>query len=91
MKKNVLLIIIGLVLLAVGPLYGDNKAAEEGKFGLFNAIYNTATIQKTKTTIFLEKRLFKIDEKTGDTWMLIDNIRDGKDVKYWKKIDGSSR
>ncbi len=87
MKKKALFIIIGLMLIAVVPLHGALEATKEGQFILFNAIYNTATIQKSKTTIFLEKRLFKIDEKTGDTWMLIDNIRDGKDVKYWKRID----
>lgn len=91
MKRNVLFIIIGLMLIAVGPLYGDNKAAEDGQFILFNAVYNTATIQRSKTTIFLEKRLFKIDKKTGVTWMLIDNIRDGKDVKYWIRIDDPSK
>ena len=53
MKKNILFIIIGLMLIAAGPLYGAIRAGEEGQFLLFNAIYNTATIQKSKATIFL--------------------------------------
>ena len=57
------------------------------RYVLFNAEYNSATIQTNQTTIFLEKRLFKIDRQTGDSWMLIDVIRNGKDIKYWKKID----
>ena len=72
--------------MAVVPLHGSMKTLDEGEFVLFNAEYNTATIQKSQTTIFIEKRLFRINKKTGDTWMLIDNIREGKDVKYWKRI-----
>jgi hypothetical protein len=34
----------------------------------------------------LTKKLFKIDTKTGATWMLIDVMLEGRDRKYWKKI-----
>ena len=63
------------------------ESPNEGRFILFNAEYNSAIIQRSQTTTFLEKRLFKIDRKTGETWMLIDAIREGKDIKFWKKID----
>lgn len=93
MKQTILVIAIILLALAVGPLYGSVKKLEDGEFALFNATYNSATIQRSQTTVFLEKRLFKINKRTGETWMLIDNIRDGRDVKYWKNIkndDGST-
>ncbi len=83
-----------LLLLVLTPLpVQAQKTAEagSGRFFLFNAEYNSATIQTSKTTIFLEKRLFKIDRKTGDTWMLIDQIRNGRDIKYWKKINNRDR
>jgi len=87
MRRAILIVVIVLLALAVTPLQGAIEALDEGEFTLYNAVYNTATIQKSQTTVFLEKRLFKINTKTGDTWMLIDNIRDGRDVKYWKKIE----
>ena len=64
----------------------DPSQREAERFRLFNAEYNSATIQRSQTTVFLEKRLFKIDAQTGETWMLIDAIRDSRDIKYWKKI-----
>jgi len=81
-----------LVLTVLSVQAQKTKASGGERFYLFNAEYNSATIQTSKTTIFLEKRLFKIDRMTGDTWMLIDQIRNGRDIKYWRKInnqDGS--
>ena len=94
MKKNMLNIVSAVFVLVAGacPLCAAESAAfysgngEQGRFQLYNAVYNSAIIQRSQTTTFIEKRLFKIDKKTGDTWMLIDAIRDGKDIKYWKKI-----
>jgi hypothetical protein len=34
----------------------------------------------------MEKRLFKLDTRTGETWVLVDVLQDGKDIRYWKKI-----
>jgi len=88
--KKILILTAPLFLLALTalPVYAQ-KSGNSGneQFFLFNAVYNSATIQTSKTTIFLEKRLFKIDRKSGDTWMLIDQIRDGQDIKYWQKIN----
>lgn len=64
-----------------------DSTSENGRFILFNAEYNSAIIQRSQTTTFLEKRLFKIDQRTGETWMLIDAIREGRDIKFWKKIE----
>ena len=92
--KKLLLLTTPLLLLGltVLPVHAQ-KAGDNGNTGffLFNAVYNSATIQTSKTTIFLEKRLFRIDRKTGDTWMLIDQIRDGKDIKYWQKINNTNK
>ena len=90
------LLMIGLAtalwLSAAGTPAGaaDPSQREVERYQLFNAEYNSATIQRSQTTIFLEKRLFKIDAQTGETWMLIDAIRDGRDIKYWKKITEKS-
>lgn len=81
-----ILLLIFVVLLPVNQILGAEKAKTNERFRLFNAEYNSATIQKSKTTIFLEKRLFKIDTQTGETWMLIDVIKEQEDIKYWKKI-----
>lgn len=89
-------IAVGSVLCA-NPLYSAEQTVEQAKsqsfnayekvrFQLFNAEYNSALIQTAKTTSFDEKKLFKIDTKTGETWMLIDVFKDGRDIKYWKKI-----
>jgi hypothetical protein len=56
------------------------------RFILFNAEYNSSLKQLSKTTVFLEKRLFKLDTKTGETWVLVDVLQDGRDIRYWKKI-----
>ncbi|MFH1993903.1 MAG: hypothetical protein ABIK98_16105 [Pseudomonadota bacterium] len=84
-------------VLFAGPLYSADETDEQVKykfvnvdekarFQLFNAEYNSAMIQTSQTTKFNEKKLFKIDTKTGETWMLIDVFKDGRDIKYWKKI-----
>jgi len=81
----VMAIAVGSVLCA-GPLYSAEQTVEQTRFQLFNAEYNSALIQMAKTTSFDEKKLFKIDTKTGETWMFIDVFKDGRDIKYWKKI-----
>ena len=88
MKKSIyfILLLFMAVMLPANQLLGAEKAKQQERFMLFNAEYNSATIQLSKTTIFLEKRLFKIDTQTGETWMLIDVIKEGQDLKYWKKI-----
>lgn len=93
MKKYIYSIfaVVILLVLSAAPLYGEDLYGEEKKndnarFRLFNAEYNSALIQKTKTTVFSEKKLFKIDTMTGKTWMLIDVFKEGKDIKYWREI-----
>ena len=88
MKKAIhIVFFLPLMLsLLVKPVWCAEKTQPNERFKLFNAEYNSATIQKSKTTIFLEKRLFKIDTLTGQTWMLIDVIKEEEDIKYWKKI-----
>ena len=88
MKKYIYSILTVVILLALsaGPLYSEEKENDEARFQLFNAEYNSALIQISKTTVFAEKKLFKIDTKTGKTWMLIDFFQEGKDVKYWREI-----
>ncbi len=75
-----------LLVLSAAPLYSAEQPEAKDRFQLFNADYNSALIQTSKTTVFNEKKLFKIDTKTGETWMLIDVLKEGKDIKYWKKI-----
>ncbi len=88
MKKIIYLILLLFLaaLLPANQILGAEKAKSHQRFKLFNAEYNSATIQQSKTTIFLEKRLFKIDTQTGETWMLIDVIKEEQDIKYWEKI-----
>ncbi|MFC1858814.1 hypothetical protein ACFL9U_12435 [Thermodesulfobacteriota bacterium] len=89
MKKYVS-VVFGTVFLAtllIGPVYGGDKENPKGRFRLFNAEYKSTFVQKSKTTGFDEKKLFKIDTQTGETWMLIDVMLEGKDRKYWKKIE----
>ncbi len=88
MKKGIYFILLLCVaaLLPANQILGAEQAKSHERFRLFNAEYNSATIQQSKTTIFLEKRLFKIDTQTGETWMLIDAIKEQQDIKYWKKI-----
>lgn len=92
MKKNICYALVAAVLLVVyaGPLYSAEKTQAEASFRLFNAEYNSALIQTSKTTVFTEKKLFKIDTQTGETWMLIDVFKEGRDIKYWKKIKEAS-
>ena len=88
MKKYIYSIFAVVILLALsaGPLYSEEKDNNNARFKLFNAEYNSALIQTSKTTVFAEKKLFKIDTMTGKTWMLIDVFKEGKDIKYWKEI-----
>lgn len=88
MKKSICYVLVAAVLLVLsaGPLYGEDKTEAENRFQLFNAEYKSTFIQTSKTTGFNEKKLFKIDTKTGETWMLIDVFKEGQDIKYWKKI-----
>ena len=75
-----------LLVLSAAPLYSAEQPQAKDRFQLFNAEYKSTLIQTSKTTGFNEKKLFKIDTKTGETWMLIDVLKEGKDIKYWKKI-----
>ena len=88
MKKYIysMFAIVILLALSAGPLYSEEKENDNARFKLFNAEYNSALIQTSKTTVFAEKKLFKIDTMTGKTWMLIDVFKEGKDIKYWKEI-----
>ena len=88
MKKYIYSVFAIVILLALsaGPLYSEEKDNNNARFKLFNAEYNSALIQRSKTTGFAEKKLFKIDTITGKTWMLIDFFKEGKDIKYWKEI-----
>jgi hypothetical protein len=88
MKKEFILFCTVMIFLCMpfSNAVGETTQEQEERFKLFNAEYNSATIQQSKTTVFLEKRLFKIDSRTGETWMLIDVFKEGKDVKYWKPI-----
>ena len=88
MKKYIyfLFAIVILLALSAGPLHSEEKKNDKARFQLFNAEYNSALIQRSKTTAFGEKKLFKIDTITGKTWMLIDFFQEGKDIKYWREI-----
>jgi len=88
MKKYLVTILAAaiLFLFSVSALYGGDRDGEKNRFQLFNAEYRSTFVQTSKTTGFDEKKLFKIDTKTGATWMLIDVMLEGKDRKYWKKI-----
>ena len=92
MKRTIcyLLVVVFLLVVSAGSLYGAEKIQTETRFQLFNAEYNSALIQTSKTTVFTEKKLFKIDTQTGETWMLIDVFKEGQDIKYWKKIKEAS-
>jgi hypothetical protein len=78
----ILLIAVWLAAASASAAASDKPA----RFMLFNAEYNSSLKQLSKTTVFLEKRLFKLDTHTGETWVLIDVLQDGKDIRYWKKI-----
>jgi hypothetical protein len=87
MNKTIFYLTIAVVvLLCAGPLYSAEQPEAKDRFQLFNAEYKSTLIQTSKTTVFNEKKLFKIDTKTGETWMLIDVFKEGQDIKYWKKI-----
>ena len=92
MKKYVFVIlgIAVMVMFWVHPLRAAEEENEKNRYQLFNAEYNSALIQTSQTTKFNEKKLFKIDTKTGETWMLIDVFKEGRDIIYWKKIKEAS-
>ena len=85
-KRFFILTIVFLLVLFAGPLYSAEQQETKERFQLFNAEYKSTFIQTSKTTGFNEKKLFKIDTKTGETWLLIDVFKEGQDIKYWKKI-----
>ena len=85
-KRFFILTIVFLLVLSAGPLYSAEQKETKERFQLFNAEYKSTFIQTSKTTGFNEKKLFKIDTKTGETWLLIDVFKEGQDIKYWKKI-----
>ena len=89
MKKYLYLILIltGFFIFSIGSLYAEENNTDKNRFQLFNAEYKSTFVQKSKTTGFDEKKLFKIDTKTGETWMLIDVMVEERDRKYWKKIE----
>ncbi|MCF8079452.1 MAG: hypothetical protein K9K88_09255 [Desulfobacterales bacterium] len=87
---NRILLILAAVLLVAAPS-GAAAAEPEQRFILFNAEYNSSLKQLSKTTVFMEKRLFKLDSRTGETWVLIDVLQDGEDIRYWKKITDSQK
>ena len=64
----------------------SKKSAKPGDYELYNAVYHSALVQKNQSTKFLEQKLFRINTKTGETWMLIDVMKGGADIKYWQKI-----
>ncbi|MDP2646949.1 MAG: hypothetical protein Q8P24_18590 [Desulfobacterales bacterium] len=90
MKKYISLpvVCIGLLVLifSVPPSMAADNKEEEQRFQLFNAEYNSTMIQQSKTTVFIEKRLFRIDTRTGDAWILVDVLKDGIAMQYWHKI-----
>lgn len=93
MKKyiySIFAVVILLILSTASSLFGEEKNNDNARFQLFNAEYNSVLIQTAKTTVFNEKKLFKIDSKTGKTWMLIDVFKEGKDRKYWKEINNGT-
>ena len=91
MKKYIhsIFAVVILLVFSAAPLYGEEKKYDNARFKLFNAEYNSVLIQTSKTTVFNEKKLFKIDTITGKTWMFIDVFKEGKDIKYWKEIKNS--
>jgi hypothetical protein len=82
---------ITIVALAATAVVSTEAAAADAtnRFKLFNAEYNSTLKQASKTTVFTEKRLYKLDTRTGETWILIDVMQDGKDIRYWKKIENA--
>ena len=78
-------ILAAMVLLAASSAPAAAPDASQ-RYILFNAEYNSTLKQVSKTTVFVEKRLWKLDTRTGETWILIDVLQDGKDIRYWKKI-----
>jgi len=85
-RARLLLSVVLLIALWASSSTAAAASDKPARFVLFNAEYNSSLKQVSKTTVFLEKRLFKLDTHTGETWVLIDVLQDGKDIRYWKKI-----
>lgn len=81
---------VAVALLFVGTnVYASEPTDEDGRFQLFNAEYRSTFVQQSKITGFDEKKLFLIDSRTGETWMLIDVVDKGMTRTYWKKVKKS--
>jgi hypothetical protein len=83
--KTLAVCLAAAFLILTAPLAAVGADSHQ-RFILFNAEYNSSLKQVSKTTVFLEKRLFKLDTQTGETWVLIDVLQDGRDIRYWQKI-----
>ncbi|SDU35698.1 hypothetical protein [Desulfobacula phenolica] len=89
MKKTVSLIFCFLLIsssLALSADLNSKTSDKTGNYELYNGVYHSALIQKNQSTKFLEQKLFRLNTTTGETWMLIDVMKGGADIKYWKKI-----
>jgi hypothetical protein len=91
MKKYLygICVLAAVLVLAGTNVYGKEPAGDQDRFQLFNAEYRSTFVQQSKTTGFDEKKLFLINRKTGETWMLIDVVVKGTNRTYWKKISAS--
>ena len=89
MKRHLyaLCLVFSVGVWVAGHAWAGESAKEHNRFQLFNAEYRSTFVQKSKTTGFDEKKLFLIDTRTGETWMLIDVMIGEKDQTYWKKIN----
>jgi hypothetical protein len=85
-RRGPLAVCLAAAALILAAPIGAVAADSPQRFILFNAEYNSSLKQLSKTTVFLEKRLFKLDTQTGETWVLIDVLQDGRDIRYWQKI-----
>ena len=94
MKKTIgcffcLILLFSSASLAISDNFNElnsRKSDKTNNYELYNAVYHSALIQKNQSTKFLEKKLFRLNTKTGEAWMLIDVMKAGMDIKYWKKI-----
>ncbi len=64
MKKRFFCLTIAfLLVLSAVPLYSAEQPEAEDRFQLFNAEYNSALIQTSKTTVFSEKNCSRSIQK----------------------------
>jgi hypothetical protein len=89
MKKNLQFsfVVLLMCIFIMAPLAFGQQEQDKGRFNLFNAVYHSALLQKSAATTIVEKKLVRIDSVTGETWMLLDVLQQGKVIKYWEKID----